>query len=69
MKEFVMSIPPWFWMIIILMIVSPISFSIFKNGIKAKFKNKVLGEAEIVADDEKTEEKFPTEEVKKVNSK
>lgn len=51
MKEFIMSIPSWYWMAIIALIVVPMSYSIFKNGIKAKIETK-LGSAEIDADDE-----------------
>ena len=51
MKEFIMSIPSWYWMVIIALIVVPMSYSIFKNGIKAKIETK-LGSAEIDADEE-----------------
>ena len=51
MKEFIMSIPSWYWMAIIALIVVPMSYSIFKNGIKAKIETK-LGSAELDAEDE-----------------
>jgi len=64
MKEFIMSIPQWFWMIIISALVLPLSYSIFKNGVRARIETK-LGSAEIDADDEKNTDVSTDEDIKK----
>ena len=45
------DIPAWFWMAIIAIIVIPISYSIFRNGVKAKLETK-LGSAELDAEND-----------------
>lgn len=43
------DIPAWFWMIMTALLIIPTSYSIFKNGIKAKLKTKIIS-GEIDAD-------------------
>ena len=51
------DIPAWFWMGAIALVVVPISFSIFKNGVHLKAKNKLVGEVELDADEESAGDK------------
>lgn len=55
------DIPAWFWMLMIALVVVPIAYSIIRNGIHLKAKNKLVGEVELDADDT-PEEKPSTEE-------
>ena len=54
------DIPAWFWMLMIALVVVPIAYSIIRNGIHLKAKNKLVGEVELEAQEEtekETEEK------------
>ena len=52
------DIPAWFWMLVIALLVVPMAYSILRNGIRLKAKNKLIGEVELEAQEEtETEEK------------
>ena len=60
------DIPAWFWMIMIALFAVPMSYSIFRNGVRLKAKNKIVGEVELDADSEADKGAIPPAENKPV---